>query len=189
MWFLTGLPEGQVALFVKLHHAIADGMAAMATVAAFLDPIPDAPAAAAFPWTPARPPSARDLLADNLARRAERLTGALSTLARPRATVRRLRAAWPATRELLAEVPAPETSLDRMVGPERSLALVRTKLDVVKEVAHAHDATVNDVLLVATAGGLRALCAAAASRSREPRCGSTSRSRCAAGCAGRSRAT
>jgi WS/DGAT/MGAT family acyltransferase len=71
--------------------------------------------------------------------------------------VERLRAAWPATRELLAEAPAPETSLDRMVGPDRNLALIRTTLEAVKEVAHAHEATVNDVLLAATAGGLHAL--------------------------------
>jgi diacylglycerol O-acyltransferase / wax synthase len=31
MWFLTGLPERRVGLFVKIHHTIADGMAAMAT--------------------------------------------------------------------------------------------------------------------------------------------------------------
>jgi diacylglycerol O-acyltransferase / wax synthase len=157
MWFLTGLPDRQIALFVRLHHAIADGMAAMATVAAFLDPVPDAPAAPAHPWTPTRPPSARTLLADNLVRHVEWLAGACSTLARPRTTVQRLRAAWPAIRELLAEEPAPETSLNRLVGPDRNLALIRTTLDQVKQVAHAHDATVNDVLLAVTAGGLRAL--------------------------------
>jgi diacylglycerol O-acyltransferase len=132
-------------------------MAAMTTVAAFLNPVSDAPAASAHPWTPTRPPSARALLADNLLRHAERLAGAFSVLARPRGTLRRLRAAWPATRELLAEAPAPETSLDRMVGPDRNLALIRTTLDPVKEVAHTHAATVNDVLLAVTAGGLRAL--------------------------------
>jgi diacylglycerol O-acyltransferase len=157
MWLLTGLPDQRIALFVKLHHAIADGMAAMTTVAALLDTVPDAPTAPAHPWTPTRPPSARELLADNLVRHVERLAGAFSVLARPRTTARRLRAAWPATRELLAEEPAPETSLDRMVGPDRNLALLRTTLDVVKEVAHAHAAMVNDVLLAATAGGLRAL--------------------------------
>jgi WS/DGAT/MGAT family acyltransferase len=157
MWFLTGLPDNQIALFVRLHHAIADGMAAMTTVAAFLDPVPDAPTAPAHPWTPTRPPSARTLLADNLVRHVEWLAGACSALARPRTTVQRLRAAWPAIRELLAEEPAPETSLDRMVGPDRNLALIRTTLDQVKQVAHAHDATVNDVLLAVTAGGLRAL--------------------------------
>jgi diacylglycerol O-acyltransferase / wax synthase len=68
LWFLPGLPDNQVALFVKLHHSIADGMAAMTTISAFLDPAPDAPAPCARPWTPARPPSAPALLADNLAR-------------------------------------------------------------------------------------------------------------------------
>jgi WS/DGAT/MGAT family acyltransferase len=157
MWFLTGLKERQVALFVKLHHSIADGMAAMATISAFLDAAPDTPAPPARPWTPARPPSAGELLTDNLARRGERLAGALAVLARPRITVRRLRAAWPAARELLAEAPATETSLDRMVGTGRNLALIRTNLAAVKEVAHHYGATVNDVLLAATAGGLRAL--------------------------------
>jgi hypothetical protein len=61
----------------------------------------------------------------------------------------------PAIRELLAEEPATRTSLDRIVGPDRSLALIRTTLDEVKVVAHAHGATVNDVLLALTAGGLR----------------------------------
>jgi len=107
--------------------------------------------------TPTRPPSAPELLADNLLRHLQQLTGAFSALARPRSTLRQLRAAWPATRELLAEAPAPKTSLDRMVGPDRNLALIRSDLDLVKEVAHAHAATVNDVLLAVTAGGLRAL--------------------------------
>lgn len=154
LWFLTGLPNRQVALFVRLHHAIADGMAATTIVAALLD---SAPAAPAPPWTPTPQPSARRLLADNLRRHLQRLANALSVLTRPRTILQRLRAAWPAIRELLAETPAPETSLDRMVGPDRTLALIRTTLDQVKQVAHTHKATVNDVLLAATAGGLRAL--------------------------------
>jgi diacylglycerol O-acyltransferase / wax synthase len=157
IWFLTGLPGNQVALFVKLHHAIADGMAAMATISALLDTAPDAPAPPADPWTPTPRPSAGELLADNLHRHLQRLARALSALARPRTTVRRLRAAWPAIGELLAEKPAPKTSLDRMVGPDRNLALIRTTLEAVKEVAHRHGATANDILLAATAGGLRAL--------------------------------
>jgi WS/DGAT/MGAT family acyltransferase len=171
LWFLPGLAEGRVGLFAKLHHAVADGMAAMAAVAALLDTVPDAPAAPAGPWAPATPPTAGALLRDNLARRAERLAGACSTLVRPRTTLRRLRAAWPAAREILVGPPAPQTSLDRMVGPGRRLALLRTTLDQASQVAHAHDATVNDLLLALTAGGLRALL-----RSRgEPVDGTTAR--------------
>lgn len=158
MWFVTGLPERRVGLFVRIHHTIADGMAAMAMVSAFLDPAPDAPVAMpAPPWRPSPWASARPLLADNLGRRLRALAHSLSVLARPRATVRQVRAAWPAIRELLAEEPATATSLDRMVGPDRRLALIRSSLDVVKKVGRAHDGTVNDVLLAATAGGLRAL--------------------------------
>jgi hypothetical protein len=36
MWFIPGLPDGRVAMFVKLHHSIADRVAAMTTVAALL---------------------------------------------------------------------------------------------------------------------------------------------------------
>jgi diacylglycerol O-acyltransferase len=157
MWFMPGLPDERIAMFVRLHHSIADGMAAMATISALLDTVSGAPAAAAPPWRPGPRPSARELLADSLTRHVRALAGAVSVLARPRATMRQLLAAWPAIRELLAEEPAPETSLDRMVGPGRNLALIRSTLDRVKQVAHIHDATVNDVLLAVTAGGLRAL--------------------------------
>ena len=46
---------------------------------------------------------------------------------------------------LVTEEPATSTSLDRMVGPNRDLALIRSNLDDVKAVGHALDATVNDV--------------------------------------------
>jgi diacylglycerol O-acyltransferase / wax synthase len=191
MWFLPGLPYGRVAMFVKLHHAIADGMAAMTTVAALLDADPDAPVTPAPPWTPTPPPPDRDLFLDNVRRHLRTVGRAGSMLIRPGPTLRHAREAWPAIRELLAEQPATRTSLDRMVGPDRSLAVTRTTLDEVKAAAHAHQATVNDVLLALTAGGLRAVL-----RGRgEPVEGTTVRtyvpvwSRCDAAAAARNRAT
>ncbi len=157
MWLLPGLPEGRVGLFVRMHHAIGDGRAAMTMLGAFLDSMPDAPAAAAPAWTPSSPPSARELLGDNLLRRLKGLAGVLTPLVRPRATVQRVLGALPALRELLAEEPASKTSLDRLVGPDRNLAVIRSSNDLVRRIARAHEATVNDVLLAATAGGLRAL--------------------------------
>ena len=73
---------------------------------------------------------------------------------RPSGLVRR---GWPAVREAFVEARAPRTSLSRRVGWHRRFALVRSDLELVKRVAHAHDATVNDVLMVALAGGLREL--------------------------------
>ncbi len=82
---------------------------------------------------------------------------ALRGLSRPATILRRARAAIPALRELLAEEPGPRTSLDRVVGQDRILALVRSSLESVGEVAHRHEAKVNDVLLAVIAGGLRNL--------------------------------
>ena len=55
--------------------------------------------------------------------------------------------------------PAPRTSLNHPVGAERRLAIVRGRLDLTKQIAHAHHAKVNDVVLAAVAGGLRELLA------------------------------
>jgi diacylglycerol O-acyltransferase / wax synthase len=41
-------------------------------------------------------------------------------------------------RELLAKQPGPRTSLNRPVGPHRTLAVIRSELDLVTQVAHAH---------------------------------------------------
>jgi WS/DGAT/MGAT family acyltransferase len=157
MWFMPGLPDGRIAWFVKLHHATADGMAAMSTIGLFLDADPDVPSTPGGPWTPTPPPSDRALFADNVLRHLRTVGRLASALTRPHTTLRHARQAWPAIRELFAEEPASRTSLDRMVGPGRSLAVIRTILDRVKDAGHAHGATVNDVLLSVTTGGIRAL--------------------------------
>jgi diacylglycerol O-acyltransferase / wax synthase len=157
MWLLPGLPEGRVGLYIKIHHVIGDATATVATLGALLDAAPDAPAGRAASWTPAPPPTVGDLLADNLHRHATRLGRTASALARPVTTTRHVRAAWTAMREVTGGPPATRTSLDRLVGPGRTLAPIRGSLDEVQQIAHRHDATVNDVLLAVTAGGLRGL--------------------------------
>jgi WS/DGAT/MGAT family acyltransferase len=63
----------------------------------------------------------------------------------------------PVWREVFTEQRAPRTSLNRPIGQDRKLALIRSHLDLAKNIAHAHQAKVNDVLLAAIAGGLRDL--------------------------------
>ena len=156
MWFLTGLAGGRIGLFVRIHHALADGMAAMTTVTAFLDSPKDGPDAAVT-WAPAPPPSGRDLVVDASVRRIRSWTGLFRPLLHPIAASRRIVAAWPAMYELIAESPSSRTSLDRLVGADRKVALVRGRLDDFKAAGRPHAATVNDVLLTAVAGGVRAL--------------------------------
>jgi diacylglycerol O-acyltransferase / wax synthase len=157
MWFLTGLPNRRVGLFVRMHHAIADGMAGVATISKFLDATPNAAPASRRAWTPAPMPTEDELLQDNRHRRLQQVRRALSALMHPVTTGRHFQAAWPAMREIVAERPLPATSLDRRVGQGRTLAVIRGSLELIKKVAHTSDATVNDVLLTVIAGGLRGL--------------------------------
>ncbi|HYM97144.1 MAG TPA: wax ester/triacylglycerol synthase family O-acyltransferase, partial [Candidatus Sulfotelmatobacter sp.] len=157
MWFLPGLPERRVGLFMRTHHAIADGMAGVTTFGTFLDVDPLRIATLAQPWTATPWPTERELLADTRRRHLRDAVRALSAVAHPVKSVRQVVGAWPAIRELVAGEELPATSLDRVVGPDRNLTLIRSRLDLVKEVAHTYDAKVNDVLLAAIAGGLRRL--------------------------------
>ena len=158
VWFLTGAAHDRVGLYVKIHHAVADGLAAMTLIGALLfDPVADAPIRSARPWKPHALPGRPALLADRIERYLRGWAESVGALVRPRATWHRMRAALPALHELLADDPPPETSLGRVVGADRRLAVVRATLAEMRGIARAHDATVNDVLLAMTAGGLRAL--------------------------------
>ncbi len=157
MWFLTGLPEGRVGWFVKLHHCIADGIAGIATLGAFLDASPNVSLPQPQPWTPATAPSEFDLLEDHRRLKRSYRRRALRSLAHPLVHSRELAASWPALSELIADGAVPPTSLERMVGPGRRFALICSRLEMVRAIAHGYDAKVNDVLLTAIAGGLHRL--------------------------------
>ena len=160
LWLLPGLSGGRVGAFLRLHHVLADGTAALAAFAALLDSTPDTPAPVARPpWRPAAPPTTAELLRDNLSRRRLELARGCSALAHPRRTLRRAGKAAPAWREVLTERPAPATSLNQPVGTDRLLAVVRSRLDLAKQIARGHGAKINDVVLAAVAGGLRELLA------------------------------
>src|SRR5690606_27688746 len=111
---------------VRMHHAIGDGRAAMTILSAFFDSSPDAPIAPPPPWRPQALASARELIVDNVGRNAGGVASGLQALARPVTLFRRVLSALPAMRELMADKPGSDTSLNRLIGPDRSLALVRS---------------------------------------------------------------
>ncbi|HET6728639.1 MAG TPA: wax ester/triacylglycerol synthase domain-containing protein, partial [Jiangellaceae bacterium] len=135
LWLLPGLPEGRVGALLKMHHAFADGAAAMAAFGALLDLTADAPTPVAPQWTPTPIPTAGELLRDNLRRRRQELGRGWSGLAHPGRTLHLARRALPAWREVLTEQRAPRTSLNRPVGTDRRLAIVRGRLDLTKQIA------------------------------------------------------
>ena len=158
LWLVTGLAHGRVGLVLKLHHALADGLAAIQIAGALLlDATPDPPLSAPPPWRPRPAPSGWALVADNLRGRSAALAAALARLRHPGrllAQAQVLVGAWRMVRDGRRHRRSP---LRRPVGGRRRLVLARARLAVVKDIAHAHQATVNDVLLAAVAGGLRTL--------------------------------
>lgn len=160
LWLLPGLPDQRVGMFARTHHTVADGMAGVAALAALLEPASGASTGHPGEWTPASSPTEEELLLDARERARARRQRRLSALRHPVGSLGAFASRLPAIHEILAERSVPPTSLTRLVGGGRKLAIVRTSLGDVKAVAHEHDAKVNDVLLAVIAGALRRLFAA-----------------------------
>lgn len=146
---VTGLADARSAVIVVFHHVLADGVGGLAVLASLVDgAAPAGQAPAAFP----RPaPARRQLAADAWGSR-------LTALAHPAA---RLAALRPALAELNPRgvVRPSRTTLNRPTSSDRSAAVARADLARIHATAHAHGATVNDVVLAAVTRALRAYCA------------------------------
>ena len=136
---------------------------------------PGAPAATGEPdgstpgreWSPPALPGELDQLRRSLAGLPGQLDGLARSIAR---TVQTARAVSSRNRAVPGGLPpapfqAPPTSINRAISPHRRVAFADLPLADVKRVAAVFGATANDVVLGATAGGLRALFAA---RGEEP---------------------
>ena len=158
--FVEGLANGQIALIEKLHHSMADGIAAAELAMVLLDLSPECPAQpTAAAWQPqdAAPfvvAAARDLWRlGEIGVRAGAWAGwtALHPLRRARMWTTKLDAA---AGMLRAGPLAPPSTLNHQIGPERQIRLVRLQLEDVRAIAHARGGTVNDVVLTLVAQGL-----------------------------------
>jgi diacylglycerol O-acyltransferase / wax synthase len=148
--FVTGLACGGTGLVVVMDHVLADGVAGLAMLGRLVDQFARRPDDRAGEF-PVPQPRLRALAADAWAERLRRL-------ADPAASLRRFRKGLA---ELGDRPPRglPPTSLNKPTGPERRLDVVTADLATVRALGHAHGGTVNDVVLAAVAGALRALLA------------------------------
>jgi len=157
MWLLTGLAGGRRALLIRLHHVVADGIAALALLGSLIDPAPGTEVPDPPPWTPVPAPGAAALAADQLRRQALLLRHLAALLRHPGGVVARLGVLARKATRLAWEGRAPRVSLNVPVTGPRRLLLIRADLRRAKAVARAHGGTVNDVVLAAVAGGARSL--------------------------------
>jgi WS/DGAT/MGAT family acyltransferase len=155
LWALdvVAVGSGRTALVWRIHHALADGMTAMRMVRNVLfDDLPEGDpgaarrAASAVAGVKRAAPGAGD--------------GAVETRGAARSHLAPLRSALHVPAALHRELArrGAETALDADIGERREVAFADVDLDEVKRIAHAlpERATVNDVVLTAVAGGLRA---------------------------------
>jgi diacylglycerol O-acyltransferase len=155
LWFLTGLEGGRIGMLFKIHHAIADGLAAVALMMTFLDLAPDAPDPPVALWTPAPAPAPWVLFADDVN---SRLISLRSALAHPIQLTRSVgQTLTDSARLLRLGTGAPRTSLNALPGPGRHLRVVGLDLEMARAVAHAHNGKINDVVLSVLSSGVRAL--------------------------------
>jgi diacylglycerol O-acyltransferase / wax synthase len=147
---IPGLPGGRVGLLVVVHHVVADGLRGVATIAALLDPAPHGERWDAPEWRPEPPPTALELVTDNMRTQVRAIRRA-----RPAHFPQQLGALRAVSREQARH--APPTPLTGSIGPGRRLLVVQDPLEDLRARAHAHGGTINDLLLAAVTTGLRSM--------------------------------
>lgn len=156
---VEGMPEGRVGFVAKIHHALADGVAAAELLANVMDlePEPAAPPVAGEPWRGEEMPSRWALIWSALG---EALSGIARLPALVGRTLRSLLAVGRRRREATVPTPVPmldtpNVSFSTSLTPSRIFATTMISLDEIRAVKTAADVTVNDVLLALVAGALR----------------------------------
>src|SRR4051795_12694543 len=160
IWLVDTMADGRFALICKTHHALVDGISGVDILTVLFDLDADPPETEPGPaWAPKPPPTGPEMLADAIA---ERVTGPLGLL---RGVLRQPERAGPdagrnvaglAAMAAAAVQGAPPSPLNVRIGPHRRFAWVETELSTLKGIKDALGGTINDAVLAAVSGALRA---------------------------------
>lgn len=162
IWIVEGSGDGSWAMVSKLHHAMVDGVSGSSLITVLMDEQRDVPRAEPVPWTPAPEPRGVELIAGALADRARwplREARAVAGVVRDPTGFGQLAAQTLQGLAAYAGIARPPeaTTLNGPIGPHRHWDWAQARLTDVKEIRGALGGTVNDVVLTAITGGLRAL--------------------------------
>jgi WS/DGAT/MGAT family acyltransferase len=160
MWVVEGLDDDRVALVVKVHHCMVDGIAATDLLQTLLSPEPVKNLEPPPTWLPRPVPEPRELFDGAVMRRLRApltLGGALLRMGRdPASTLARARESWASLRAAQASqaTPASGTPFNQPIGPHRRFDWLGFDLDEVKRVKRSLGGTVNDVVLAIVTGAV-----------------------------------
>jgi diacylglycerol O-acyltransferase len=160
IWMVEGLATGELAFVAKIHHAVADGGAAAAMLAAVRSRAPGhadevVHSSRAHAHTGETIPGTARLVGEALRDQVARLAGAaplaLRTALGGVAVLRRFREA---TTHPPIPFDTPRTPFNAPLSPTRSFATTALELARVKRVKEAFGVTLNDVVLALAGGAL-----------------------------------
>ena len=164
IWIAPELADGRVGMVGKAHHCMVDGLAAVELATMLLDPQPEpiTNVEDRREWRPEPAPGELERLAGGYADRVREGVGALVGAGRSLASPSRLMQLPAEALRLTGTLAdtvlpiAPPTRLNQDGSPLRHLESVRRPLDDLREIKRAFGVTVNDVVLAAVSGALRA---------------------------------
>jgi diacylglycerol O-acyltransferase len=156
-WYLEGLSNDKVAMVLKFHHCLLDGVsgASLATVLMDLEPDAETPPIPEDAEVAGRDPSSWELLmrsAVPILRTPLRLARYGGETARRGFTMFDYRQN---TEDNAPIVGLPKTRWNAKIGPRRSCAFASISMNDVKTIKKGFDVKVNDVVLAICAGALR----------------------------------
>src|SRR3984885_9274224 len=157
MYFVEGLADNRIAVVGKVHHALADGVAAANLLARGMDLAPG-PQSGRTRYAPDPAPSTGKLVRSAFVDHLRHLGRIPRTVGYTAQGINRVRRS---TRKLSPELTRPftppPTFMNHMLTPERRFATATLALSDIKETGKALGVTLNDMVLALSAGALRKL--------------------------------
>jgi WS/DGAT/MGAT family acyltransferase len=168
LWIADALPDGRIGVVGKAHHCLVDGLAAVELMALLLDATPEPELAAAAPasaagWIPRAVPSAATLVGDAISHQASNAIALarvpLRWMRDPRTIAELPGLAWRVAQAVVhtAQPLSQPSRLNGAMSAMRHLAWHSRPMEDLRIIKRHFGTTVNDILLSASAGALRAL--------------------------------
>ncbi len=157
-YVFEGMEKGRTALLMKLHHAMADGIAGMAIGSVMFDLDAGALLGEPEPWTPEPAPGATELVAGALEQAVRDPIESIRTIVRaPSRAVEAVSETVAGARVLAGLGRRPDGPFDVQIGPNRRFAMADVPFDRLREIRSKLGGTINDVVISAVAEGLHDL--------------------------------
>ena len=158
LYVFEGMEKGRTAVLLKLHHAMADGLAGMAIGTVLFDLQPGAPLGEPEPWHAEPAPQPADLIVGALEQAVRDPIDTLRTVVEaPSRAIEVVTETVAGARAIAGMGRRPAGPFDVRIGPNRRFAMAEAPFGRLREIRAKLGGTINDVVIAAVAEGLHDL--------------------------------